>query len=1343
MQHCKIASLLALTGIIVTPLIALDSSQVLFHAPFDGTLQARTATGQVEAENGFHPAYTDGIRGSAVRIGKSSWGETRELPVARMPVDVGLWRDYGKQESLGPLSYPATGNVNDSEGALSLWYKPLGWDLANSRDHFIANLGMKDSIAIAYLTYFGCFSFQNSVGEDTYKRCIAYLPADLHQPNPTRDTWTNVTMSWRDDCMKTWLNGKPQTTVKEEVVPLRNPTGDIRLGSGDYQEAAFDDVLILAQAIGDADAGALYHRNVGEEYSTRIAAPPIQPPTIDGCITSATEWRGASSLTGWADSLLGVANRDPASFSIGHDSEKLFVALRWPIPEKYKAERTRYVGSPLKISTHDRDGDIRQDDYAGVCLSPPQSEDVYFFGINGGGAVRDEKNGDASWNGNFQMSQAYDDKAWIVEFAIPLSSLAASANPDAEWGFNCVHGARQVDLLESVWCFQSAAAYPLARMELAQSRQTIDLHGMGNLGEGELAIKASICNADAQPFVGEAEVLVQEDGKSVFGPDKHPLEIAAGGETAISAVFSLSRPLYGEAFVRVRGAEGGSLLDYRLPFVFSRDLKLEANFVPTPSILQMVLDFGSTSTLKKVKAGSIAVTPQGATKPVLTHSLSDFGAVRKIIDLDCKALPVGKYDVTAALQIDSAATTLKDRFEKPTPPAWLGNHVGYSDKVPAPWVPLKATDRKVSCWERDYTLGAAGLPAQVRVLGQDILAAPTRAKLTVNGTELTLPLGSCKLLKATDSRVELRASTRAFGAQVDGDTAIEFDGFCWHTLKLTAPKDTVIDSFAIEFPLKSEFATLWWPAEYVPTGPGGETPKEAYTSNPINGMRIGDEEHGLQFAFETTSNWQVDAGKAQQLIPGAKEYVVRFNVIGRPTKLEKPLTLSIGIQALPARPRSPLFRMIDMDANVSGLEKVDKAYFDRTGKLFQIRAVYTEGWSRHWNYHNFWNEEVFEKDFVDKLREGVVARWEQNRNTLCAYLNVTTNDANTPEYRTYRHEWRPVPGTAPYAPPEPETRNKVVMASVCVNSKSYTDFYMYHLDKSVKYLSQDGRYPLHVYLDNSGQITCSNYLHGCPREGKTGVLAHREYMKRLYNIVKSVNPLNQVLIHCSGDNRMSSWGFSDVMIEGEQMSAHYMSRLANDPSLPKNYTKLITLAKARSQFQPLAYGPDRFYLYQFWGWNKSEPHEAGPARAHLWGLMMMHDSSVWAAGNAANIVKATEELGWDDKVEFIPYWRKNNGLQVRSEVQPVVASGWKRGNGNLLVMVLNDSDTATSCQLSIDFGKFGFKGKSLKVSDHGHGGLAYPDSLLPQEVKESNLQPGQTLGLEVGQHSYRLVRLHE
>ncbi|PIY38054.1 MAG: hypothetical protein COZ05_21425, partial [Armatimonadetes bacterium CG_4_10_14_3_um_filter_59_10] len=67
MQHCKIASLLALTGIIVTPLIALDSSQVLFHAPFDGTLQARTATGQVEAENGFHPAYTDGIRGSAVR----------------------------------------------------------------------------------------------------------------------------------------------------------------------------------------------------------------------------------------------------------------------------------------------------------------------------------------------------------------------------------------------------------------------------------------------------------------------------------------------------------------------------------------------------------------------------------------------------------------------------------------------------------------------------------------------------------------------------------------------------------------------------------------------------------------------------------------------------------------------------------------------------------------------------------------------------------------------------------------------------------------------------------------------------------------------------------------------------------------------------------------------------------------------------------------------------------------------------------------------------------------------------------------------------------------------------
>ncbi|MBI3921252.1 MAG: hypothetical protein HY318_07535 [Armatimonadetes bacterium] len=1339
----KLVGSVFFTLVVCQVLFALDSSQVTFHAPFDGGLQAKVAKGSPSPLTGIKAEMLEGVRGQAVKVGKSTWGGTQELRVIRMPVDVGLWRDYGNKESLGPLRYPAKGNINDKEGTLSLWYKPVGWELANSRDHFIVNLGMTDTLALAYLTYFGCFSFQNSIGENTYKRCIGYLPPELYAPKITKDTWTNLTMSWRDDLMKTWINGKPLAVEREEVIPLRNSSGELRFGSGDYQEAAFDDVIILAQAVGDADAKALYNRNQASGALNFLSVPTISPPTIDGKVGAEGEWKGASAFTGWADSILGVANKDNTSVRIGHDDKALYVAFLWPIPEKFKAERTKYVGSPLKVTVKDRDADLSQDDFVGVYLQPPGSQEVYSFGLNGGGAMRDEKNGDAFWNGVWQANQSYDDNYWVAELAIPLKNLGANPMEGADWGINFVHVGKQVDLFDSLWAYQPAQLRPLARMKLSTGNVSVQVSSLGDLNEGQLSIKGSLVNNGTEVFTGESEVNVQEEDKVLFGPEKKTYSLAPGEKKDLEASFALRKPLCGEAILRFADDKGNPLLSYRLPFVFSRELRLEGHYVPTPAVLQTVLDFGSTSTLQKASSGQLTISSLDTKKTLITRPLAGFEKVREILDIDCKSLPVGKYEVVVELSIGSSVEKLKDTFEKNPAPEWLGNKVGFSDKAPAPWTPLKVSGNKVSCWGRTQTLGAAGLPTQVVVLGKDLLASPVRVIVSLAGRSQTLPPTTPRVTQAKETRVSCKSSTTLRGLRVDSDTWIEFDGFSWNTLKVSAAKPVTVDSLSIEVPLKPEYATLWWPAEYVPSGPGGETPKSPYDSDPINGMRIGDEEHGLQFSFESTKNWVVDAGKGQQLIPGEKEYVVRFNLIAKPTKIEKPMEFSFGLQALPARPRSPYFRSIDADANWSGSQAGKREYLDKTGKLFFVSPVYTEGWDRHWNYLNFWNEDVFEKEFLDNLVKGRQQQWDLNKNTLCMYLNVSTNDANTPEFREYRHEWRAVPGDAPYVPADPETRNKVVLTGICVNPKSYTDFYMYYLDRTVKALSDKGKIPLHVYLDNSAMIYCSNYLHGCPKEGRLGVLAHREYMKRLYNIVKSTNPLNQIYIHCSGDNRMSSWGFSDMMIEGEQMSSFYMSRLANDPTLPKNYTKLITLAKARSQFSPLAYGPDRMYLYQFWGWNKTEPDEAAPARAHLLGLMMVHDSPCWAAGYAENIVKATEELGWDDKVDFVPYWRKGSGIEVTSSVQPMVASSWKRGDGNLMVMVFNDSDKADQCQLRIDFAKYGFRSGKIKCSDYGHGGLPYPDSLKPQDVKESVVEASQSINVDIGERSYRLLRFSQ
>ena len=417
---------------------------------------------------------------------------------------------------------------------------------------------------------------------------------------------------------------------------------------------------------------------------------------------------------------------------------------------------------------------------------------------------------------------------------------------------------------------------------------------------------------------------------------------------------------------------------------------------------------------------------------------------------------------------------------------------------------------------------------------------------------------------------------------------------------------------------------------------------------------------------------------------------------------------------------------------------------EKKRKLFAISPIFNFSWARHNNYLNLWNEGVYEKGFFDSVKSNYKSEWENKRNTLSMYLQICYGDANTPEYRKYRFEWKPAPAEAHYVPPSEETRDKSVPGAVCVNAKSYVDFYMWHLDRNVRLLSENGKIPVHAYLDYSADFPwCQNHYHGCPKEGRRNIRAHRQYMKRMYTIYKSQSPANQILSHCSGWLTMASWGFADVMIEGEEMTAYYNFKLANDEKLEKNYLALLPLERIQSHYQPYAFGTEKYFLYQFWGWNSEEPDKAEPARAHLWGLMLSHDVGIWAAGNPPNIVRALEELPWDDKVEFVPYWRKDSGINVSASIEPVLASGWRRGNGNLMVMVLNDSDEEARCRLSLDFAKYGFTADTIECLDYGTGGLAYPESFKEQEVKKIKLADGETLSFEVGRHSYKLMRFSQ
>jgi hypothetical protein len=1063
-----------------------------------------------------------------------------------------------------------------------------------------------------------------------------------------------------------------------------------------------------------------------------------------------------------------VANKDNTKVSIGHSEDTLYVLFQCPIPEKFRLNKVMYASFPLKTAVKKKDGDIFEDDYVSMDLIPPGSQDVYCFGVNGAGMIRDSHNGDVSWDGRWQTHQSHDDCVWTVEFAIPLRPLYKTSNENSTWGVNFRHGARQIELLNSVWAYQAAEIHPFARLRLSSRAVAVALTDCGNLPEGSLTLKGQIANFSPEAFEGTMQVAVRDwtgVGSWIFGPEKNAFALQPGEKKDIAVKYDVEQPVYGKVLFRIKDRQDAILFDDDLPFVFAREANLETHFIPTPSMLQMIIDLSSAANASKITGSRLAVTSLENKNVVLEQSLPAFQNPISTIDLDCSALSPGRYEAAVELKTGATSFMLKDIFVKEPTPEWLGNTIGISDQVLSPWTPLQVGNRDIACWGRRYAFGAAGFPSQVNVLGQDILAGPVRLVVRRGGKTEQLPEGSFQFLAKADARVAFRSIADACGLKITADSWMEYDGFVWNTITVGADSTaTAIDGLAIEIPFKREYASLWWHPRLsggMLTTAMGAPPQQPSASEPLNFLRLGDEEHGMQFFYETLAPWNPVAGRGQELIPGDKEYVLRYNLIGRPTKVDKPLEFSLGYMALPCRPRSNLFRRIDVNSMWSaGFSDrlLDKTRLQQANWLFQTSNIFNSGAARHESsYFNFWNEEAYDKDHLRKFKEKVIdPAWNKFNNTFCQYYQACATDANTPEYRKYRFEWKGTPGNAPYVPPDPKTRDKVVGASVCHQSRSYADFMTWHLDKTMRYLSDNGKIPIHGYQDCGGHPWCTNTLHGCPSAGHYPVLANREHAKRIYTMFKAINPLNQVYIHTGGQSDMNWCGFFDVMIEGEQFTAHYLANIVNQPSLPKNYTKILNLDRCRAQLQPYAWGPDRIYLWQFWEWQNNEPDEARAARGHIWGLQMVHDVPVWACQVPLCVGRALGDLGWDDQVEFIPYWRKETGIHIQTPVSPVVASAWRRGDGNLLAIVMNDSDQPAQNRLKIDFARFGFKPSAIQCRDYGGAGLGYPNAMFAYDQKTKTRFDPQQLPIEdtvvpfqaevpvdVAQHSFKLIWLHQ
>lgn len=202
---------------------ALDQSDVLFYASFDGTVAPALARGDNTPMTEGEARFQVGKRGQAVVC----------------------------QEKAFALSYPAPGNLNPEHGSLSLWVAAVDWHHGDGKNHNFMTLRGEPS----YLLY-------TYISQPTY-----FLQLEGRNPHVGADVdwqpgqWRHLVATWQEKDFCLYVDGKLAGADSETMSLPRKLGGFFEVGShnfGTQDATAFDELVIFRRALAAEEVAALY-----------------------------------------------------------------------------------------------------------------------------------------------------------------------------------------------------------------------------------------------------------------------------------------------------------------------------------------------------------------------------------------------------------------------------------------------------------------------------------------------------------------------------------------------------------------------------------------------------------------------------------------------------------------------------------------------------------------------------------------------------------------------------------------------------------------------------------------------------------------------------------------------------------------------------------------------------------------------------------------------------------------------------------------------------------------------------------------------------------------------------
>jgi len=736
----------------------------------------------------------------------------------------------------------------------------------------------------------------------------------------------------------------------------------------------------------------------------------------------------------------------------------------------------------------------------------------------------------------------------------------------------------------------------------------------------------------------------------------------------------------------------------------------------------------------------------------------------KIVPLDAKA-------AVAAAKVTQANASGSKKVVRPLPPItdeeaakedWMTNRRGIEalddDFILPPFSPIKWSGRTAGVWGREYSFNKFGLLGDVKVLNDKFLAGAMEFSAIVNGEKVNFKPDNQVVLRQKKGVVELFSRATSRNVDIEVRTAVEYDGMIKVDFTFV-PRGTVeIEKFNYSIPYPEKYAQF---IHYTGAREGGwslNVPRISNARRLPEGegtvweapfkilVWLGSYDRGLLWFCESEQYWsphkRADRKGGLKVVRNNGTVKLVVTPITTPRLFSKRTTYTFGLMATPVRPRTPGWRVTDM--NYEYHAKTAKRKYGADTPVIYSSGSYdfvppaTANPAAASFYPRIYNKKAYENRVKNAHKNGAVFALYIDPilfnlgiyKDLASYNNKgwdpTTDNADggdtkieapfqweSPEKKRFFAEWRKEPlATAPYSKQKGERQFQVGLGS------RYQDFFCYLMEKHAE-LGCDGI----ANLDEWGPVPDQNPRHDMgyyDRDGKRypeyDWFGRRDFLKRMCAVFyKKHGRLPIMRVHLAATLVAPIASFCDSVVTGENINSAYF----NGQSLMDKYTVnrheiTESLENGGRDFLYYVSTPDRWaieYGGQAFGWNvcvmsnatkspkfdKKYASSDEPTRDYL-AMCLTHDNTLWPVfckpDAAYKVMKIKQDFKIGDaEVEFHPYWGESHPVTVNGK--ECYAVTWEN-KGKYLVSVANLSLKDQDLTIKLDRKLFG---SSVKVID--------------------------------------------